>query len=361
MSTTATSTDTRGMPTPVLNGDRRRRTPIQLMIATATVLAIGFAAAGCFLDNRSDAEDLDRHIRAMPGVANTDMTYRKTYTSGERFDLNVTLQQDITEQQIQDIGRYFANRTDETGLADRSAELSLRLPILPPPPPKNLYARDYQSAWFSRGPSSTTHSPSGDDIAAAAAAWLRIARSPIVADASLTAPTWGGAGDSRRVTITLKPTATQAEALALQAGEPMLSDADWGISVQGDPMYRPHDYYASPRPPSDDDLRTWREISALIGYYYEATGQTNVPTAPGKQAETVVEFAIATDAGSQPGARQIAFGVPTLLQRFGRPVAVTIWTGGGSAEFIVGGCYRHDGKHHTLPLERELSAEFEKC
>lgn len=346
---------------PTCNGGRRRRTPVQLAMAAAMVLAIGFMAAGCIFDNRSDAEDLDRHIRAMPGVADTDMRYGNTFTSGEHFDLYVTLRQDVTESQIRDIGRYFADRTDETGLAERSAELSLRLPIMPPPPPKNLYAKDYQSAYFSRGPSSAAHSPTGDDIADAAAAWLRMARSPIVADASLTAPTWNGAADSRWVTITLKPTATQAEALALQAGEPMLSDASWGISVQGDPMYRPHEYYASPRPPSDDDLRTWREISALIGYYYEATGQTTVPTAAGKQAETVVEFAIATDAGSQPQARQIAFGVPTLLQRLGRPVAVTIRTVDGSAEFIVGGCYRHDGKHHALPLERELSATFEKC
>ncbi len=359
ISTTATGTDTRGMHGP--NSDRRALTPIQLAIATAIVLTLGLTAAGCLLDRRGDAEDLDRHIRAMPGVADTDMTYGNTFTSGENFDLDVSLQQDITEPQIRDIGKYFANRTDETGLAERSAELSLRLPIVPPPPPKTLYTRDYQSASFSRGTGNTAHSPTSDDIAAAAAAWLRTARSPIVADAGLTAPTWNGAGDSRRVTITLKPTVTQTEALALQAGEPMLSDANWGISVQGDPMYRPHDYYASPRPPSDDDLRTWREISALVGAYAEAKGQSTVPAAQGQQAETVVEFSIPTDAGSQVKARQITFGVPALIQRLGRPVAVTVRTVDGPAEFIVGGCYQHDAKHHRLPLELELSAEFEKC
>ncbi|MUL48443.1 hypothetical protein FZI85_27240 [Mycobacterium sp. CBMA293] len=346
---------------PVSNGGRRRLTPIRLVIATVMVMAIGFTAAGCIFGRRSDAEDLDRHVRAMPGVADTDMTYHNTFTSGERFDLNVTLQQDITEPQIRDIGKFFANRTDATGLADRSAELFLRLPVVPPPSPKNLYARDYQLASFSRGPYNTAHSPNGGQIADAAAAWLRMARSPIVADASLTAPTWGGAGDSRSVTITLKPTATQTEALALQVGEPMLSDANWGISIQDDPTSRPHDYFASPRPPSDDDLRTWREISVLIGSYYEATAQTNVPAAAGQQADTVVKFAIATDAGSQPQARRIAFGVPTLLQRLGRAVAVTIWTVDGGAEFLVGGCYQHDAKHHRLPLEIELSATFEKC
>lgn len=359
MSTTSTRTDTRGMP--VSNGDRRRLTAVRLAIATAMVLAIGVTAAGCIFDRRSDAEDLDRHIRAMPGVADTHMIYGNTFTSGERFDLDVALQQDITEPQIRDIGKYFADRTDRTGLAERSAALALRMPIVPAPPLANLYARDYQSASFSRGYFNTAHSPTGDQIADAAAAWLRVARSPVVADASLTAPTWNGAADSHQVTITLKPTATQAEALALQAGEPMLSDADWGISLQDDPTSRPHDYFASPRPPSDDDLRTWREISALIGSYYEATAQTYVPAAKGQQAETVVKFAIATDAGSQPQARRIAFGVPTLLQRLGRPVAVTIWTVDGPAEFIVGGCYRHDEKHQRRPLELELSAAFEKC
>jgi len=342
-------------------GRRRRLTPIQRRIAIVVVLAIGFAAAVCWFDRRGEAEELDRHIRAMPGVAHTDMTYSNTYTSGERFSMDVALQQDITEQQIQDIGRYFANRTDETGLAERSAYLFLRLPILPPPPPENLFARDDHLASFSRGPFNTAHSPSGDDIAAAAAAWLRVARSAIVADASLTAPTWGGPADSHQVAVTLKPTVTQAQALALQAVEPMLSDANWGISIQDDPTDQPHTYFASPRPPSDHDLRTWREISALVGSYQEASGQTYVPVAAGQQAETVVKFAIATDAGSQAQARQVAFGVPTLLQRFGRPVAVTIRGGGGAAEFIVGGCYRHDGKHRATPLERELSAKFETC
>ncbi|MFL0243305.1 hypothetical protein [Mycobacterium sp. SMC-17] len=325
------------------------------------VVAIGVTAVGCIFGRRGDAEDLDRHVRAMPGVADTDMTYVNSFTSGERFDLNVTLRQDITEPQIRDIGKFFASRTDDTGLAERSAELWLRLPVVPPPAPNNLYAPDHQSASFSRGYYSTAHSPTGDQIADRAAAWLRMARSPIVANASLTAPTWGGASDSRQVTITLKPTATQTEALALQAAEPMLSDANWGIVIQDDPASRPHDYFASPRPPSDDDLRTWREISALIGASYEASAQTNAPAGQGQQAETVVKFAIATDAGSQPRARQIAFGVPTLLQRLGRPVAVTIWGGGGGAEFIVGGCYRHDEKHHRFPLELDLSAAFEKC
>jgi hypothetical protein len=40
---------------------------------------------------------------------------------------------------------------------------------------------------------------------------------------------------------------------------------------------------------------------------------------------------------------------------------VTIRTGEGSAEFIVGGCYRHDNEHQAIHLELELSAEFEKC
>ena len=196
---TAIGTDTRGMP--VSNGDRRRLTPIRVVIATAMVLAIGYVAAGCIFERRGDAEDLDRHIRAMPGVANTDMTYTNTFTSGERFDLNVTLQQDITEEQIQDVGRYFANRTDETGLAERSAYLSLRLPTVPPPT-KNLYARGYQSASFSRGPYNTAHSPSGDDIAAAAAAWLRVARSCLAAsrpDFHIHTPTITATSTSSRI------------------------------------------------------------------------------------------------------------------------------------------------------------------
>lgn len=337
-----------------------RLNPIQRFIATATVLAIALMAASCFIDRRSDAENLDRHVRAMAGVADTDMRYDKNFTSGENFNLTVTLQQDVTEEQIRDVARYFADRTDATGLAERSADLSLRLPIVPPPA-KTLYSQDYQSASFQRGSSNTADSPTADEIADDAAAWLRMARSPIVADASLTAPVWNGAGDSRRVRITLRPNATQSEALELQSGEPMLVDASWGIAVQYDALYRPHTYYSTPHPPSDADLQTWREVSALVGPHHEATGRTDLPMAQGMQTESIVDFAIATDAGSQAEARRVAFGVPTLLQRFGRPVAVTVYTGDGPAEFIVGGCYRHTPEHVRLPLEIELSTEFEKC
>jgi hypothetical protein len=53
----------------------------------------------------------------------------------------------------------------------------------------------------------------------------------------------------------------------------------------------------------------------------------------GENFASVVDFAIATDAGSQGEARRVVFGVPALLQRFGRPVAVTVRTGDGPAEF----------------------------
>lgn len=70
----------RGMP--VGNGERRRRSPIRLVITTAMVVAIGVTAASCIFGRRGDAEDLDRHVRAMPGVADTDMTYVNSFTSG---------------------------------------------------------------------------------------------------------------------------------------------------------------------------------------------------------------------------------------------------------------------------------------
>lgn len=333
------------------------------MRATALVVVLAAITAmlsACVVNRRDAAEDLDRHVRTMAGVADTDMNYTSDFTNGEGFRLTVALKPDVTERQIRDIGGYFATRSTQTGLAESSAQLSLRLPVMPPPPKTN-YSHDYSEAIFLLGRSAALHDPTAGEIGDGAAAWLEAANSPAVARVTLTEPTWGGQGDSRDVRVTLRPTATQADALALQEADPALGTASWGISLAADGLYRPHDYYAKPHPPSDADLQTWRDISALIGPGGELSGRTDVPREQGRQAETVVEFSLPSGAGSEAEARRVAFGAAGLLRRFGRPVAMTAYTDQGRIELIVGGCYRHDLDHRRLPLEAELSREFERC
>lgn len=85
------------------------------------------------------------------------------------------------------------------------------------------------------------------------------------------------------------------------------------------------------------------------------------PTLILSRAYDEFDRAVATFAQSVTAKTWPFDGLPTLLQRFDQPVSVTIWTGEGSAEFIVGGYCRHDKDYNALPLEVELSAKFENC
>ncbi|MCZ8381700.1 hypothetical protein O6P37_22775 [Mycobacterium sp. CPCC 205372] len=329
------------------------------VVAIPAILLV-VCTAGCVTNREDDARDLDRHVHGMPGVAGTEVRYHNDFTNGENFDLTVTLDPGITEPQVRQVGGYFVEHATGTGLAEDSAEMSLRLPVVPPPP-KNSGILDYSEASFSFGRSTTVSNAGADAVADSAAVWLRTVRSPVAARVALTQPRWNGSGDSRGITVTLRPDATSAEVLAAQAADPALADASWGISLPAEPYRHPHTYYSTPRPPSDADLQTWREISAVVGGSEEARGSTTVPAERGRQAETDVEIGLPDGYGAGADARRVAFAVADLLTRFGRPVELTAQTGEGAAEVVVGGCYRHDADHVALPLERELSQRYETC
>lgn len=338
-----------------------RQTGVSRSIVAAVIATTVWSAVSCSLFDRSgDAKRLDQQIRGMPGVADTDMDYKSDFTNGERFDLTVTLRPDVTDQQVSDIGRTFVDTTARTGLDERSADLKLRYPI-DPPPPKNNYTSDYSAAYFGAGDMKGPDNPTADDVAKNAAVWLRAARSPVTSDVTLVEPSSGKPAGSPEFTVTLQPWATAADATKLQASDPGLADASWGISVIGDEMYRPHDYYSTPNPPTDSELDLWRQLSALVGVSEMAKGQTTVPALRGMQAETIIEIYLPDGAGSEQDARRIAYGVARLVLRFDHPVQLTLQTGDGTAELIVGGCYRHQADHVSPPLQAELSTAFEKC
>src|SRR5215218_2978995 len=103
------------------------------VVAIPAVLLV-VCATGCVTDREDDAQDLDGHVQGMPGVADTEVRYHNDFTNGENFDLTVTLRPDITEPQVRQVGGYFVEHATGTGLAEDSAGLSLRLPVVPPPP-----------------------------------------------------------------------------------------------------------------------------------------------------------------------------------------------------------------------------------
>ena len=219
--------------------------PIQRFIATATVLAIALIirAASLITGARQKSWIVTcarwrggRHRHAL----------RQELHLGENFNLAVTLQQDVTEAQIRDVARYFADRTDATGLAERSASLSLRLPIVAPSG-EDAFTQGLSVGVLPAGLQQHRGQPQRRRDCRRRGG---VAANGTLADRrrrDLTAPAWNRAGDSRRVQITLRPDATSPNT-RIAVGEPMLADASWGIAVQDDARYRPHTYYATPRP-----------------------------------------------------------------------------------------------------------------
>jgi hypothetical protein len=321
--------------------------------------AVVWSASACFVDRRHDAELVDRQIKAMPGVAGTDMRYESSFENGQNFRLTVQLDTQVTQPQATEIGRTFVDQMQRHHLGGHKVEFDVRYPAVPQL--KSLYLTDYSQAMFTMGANASPPvDPSAAYVGDSIAVWLHAVRSPVAEYADLNQPTWGGPAQSRDIFITLKPGTTAAEAQALQNSDPSFANATWRILIATDPIYRPQEYRSKPKPPSDHDMALWRQIIAIVGPHDEASGSTQIPADHG-QAETQIEVSLPTGRDSEPAAHQMAVSVADLVQGFGRPVALTLRTADGSVQIIVGGCWRGEPDHRRLPLEVEMSRRYEKC
>lgn len=291
----------------------------------------------------------------MPGVAGTDMHYLSDFENGQNFRLTVRLDAHVSEQQAASVGSGFVDQMQRHHLGSHRVELDLNYPATPRV--KSSYLPDYSQATFKLGDNASPPMDlTGSDVGASTAAWLRAVRSPIAEYASLTQPAWGGPATSRDIEITLKPDATSASATALQHSDPALSVATWRVMVVTEQSYRPQEYTSKPNPPSDRDMALWRQITDVVGLRTDASGSTQI-SVEHSQAETQIDAGLP----SGPDARTTAFSVADLARQFDHPVQLTLRTGDGPVEVIVGGCERHDAGHRRLPLEIEMSHIYEKC
>jgi hypothetical protein len=93
-----------------------RQTGVGRSIVAAVIATTAWSAVSCSLlfDKRGETEDIERQLRAMPGVAGTNLTYNAGIDAGLNFSLTVTLDGSATEQQAVEVGRAFVR--------DRNAE-----------------------------------------------------------------------------------------------------------------------------------------------------------------------------------------------------------------------------------------------
>jgi hypothetical protein len=309
----------------------------------ALLVALGWLSSGCMLsDQRTEAESINRRIRAMPGVSDTRMEYGSPFSSSGRFRLSVTLGPSVTEAQATDVGRVFVDQVHRQGFRDFDIEFEV-----------NYGDSSSTAHYYFKEIGGNTYART--DIPDSIAVWLRAARSPVTKSASTEA--WYS-----HITVVLRAEATAADAEALQRSDPGLANATW--CLEG------HRYCSDPTPPSDHDKKLWTEIIAAVGTDNEADGVTGSYVRD-LQAKTEIGIAIKNSTNIEATKENVARSVAPLLSQFGHPTALVVEVGiyrpapeerdKTAIEIVVGGCYRHTPYHQPQPLELELSKTYEKC
>jgi hypothetical protein len=336
-----------------------RQTGVRRSIVAAVIAATAWSAVSCSLlfDKRGEAEDIERQLRAMPGVAGTNLTYNAGIDAGLNFSLSVTLDGSATEQQAVEVGRAFVRDRNAEGLDDHDGNLNVKYPAAED---TGDVVYDASEASFSFGPKDGLPDPTEQQVADGIGLWARVTRSPVVNIVSLSEPNRRGEPDGPNVTVVLRLTANPQAAAELQRDTPGLEAASWEYGVPFDNPVERRSYVSTPFPPSASDMALWTEISGVIGTYYDAKASTDSNIGL-RQALTEIDIDIPQSPEVAQDVARIVPAVAGLLPRFGHPAALSVRVPDGQIELVVGGCYKHKADHVRLPLEVELSKQYENC
>ena len=322
-------------------------------------LPAGSATFDCGQYGSPSADDVADSLRVwlravhQPGAQKITLTQPSARVRGR--DASITVTPDVTLADAVGLGRIFAeNRPRHTSDGEVDT-LSLTYPAHRSPATP---AGPDSVATFTFEPSHPDTSPSVDQVADNVATWLHAARSPIVDAVTMTQPPSNDAAVP--VQILLAPETTAAAAIELQRADAGLSDASWTITVTRNDNGDTDDYTSTPHPPSDHDRALWSQISEVVGPYFEARG-ASPPHSSSTPADTEVLITVDRSADTDVVVERITTEVPPLLRRFGHPSAMLLHTPDGPIEIVVGGCHPHQPDHQRLPLERELSRQYEQC
>ncbi|MEZ0364762.1 hypothetical protein ACAG26_13800 [Mycobacterium sp. pUA109] len=326
--------------------------------ALLVVVMLGWLGGACMSSRQNAAESLERQIRAMAGVSDTQMEYKSSVGLGSSLKLAVTLDPSVTDAQAGDVGRVFADELHRQGFDGHVVDFAVSYPAV-----------SDSTATFHFYETRDAANPATAKIADGLEVWLRVARSPIATQATLRQPESGSNDVHQDFTVALRPQTTAAQAEALQRDEPALAAATWCIDARQNAAR--HGYCSTPAPPSDHDKNLWDKISAAAGPDNSADGRT-APRSGVVQADTDIGITIESPTNTDAVTDQVARSVAALLPQFGHPTALVVDTktyyrndqsmrSNTALEIVVGGCYRHQPYHERTPLELELSAMYEKC
>jgi len=339
---------------------------LSLIIATAVV---ALSLTGCGFPNRRGAADaIDKAIRTMPGVANTDIRYDTSFDGGAYFSMTVTLTAQTSNDQGAAVARAFFEQVIAADFTSFHVQLELHYQRPGATPADSVLNFSYDFVQGVRG------GPSPDAVAETATWWFDVAHSPGVMSAAVTLPLDGiDAHDGSYVGVTIPVDADDAVLTDLIHRHPQLNSARWNVVAPSRPYpFPPRSYTSTGRFLDHHSRLTWARIVDQLQPDDVAKASTQIPPDNG-QPPTTVDIGWGLVSGRDGDFERVARGVAALLTELPGPVLFQLTTRvmdpvtndvvDRNLAITVGGCTATDPNRLTppLPLENELRHLYERC
>lgn len=312
----------------------------QLLRLTAAA-GLAAALAGCVVSDESGATHaIAESIGGLPGVAEVDDDYDKSFTHGENFELRVDLEPSATVDQARQVARTFIAGARDVHFTD-SAYVHLTI------------AAEKGTLTFSPLSRSADGTATPEERSDAEMKLLfDVMASPAVAQANIIRTFSPG------ITVQLRQPVDTVAAETLLRDTPALKTAGWVLSNSpAESQLSPSTYTSSGVVPDALTQQVWSDVTR-IAYPDVVTGKYRPDEPPAVVATTFEVNRLPADAGD---ADRTAEQIAAALARLGRPVEVSMDNGYRYVEFTIGGCSEHGKMHTPSPIEKELARTYERC
>jgi hypothetical protein len=344
---------------PSANSPARGR-PFHLAAKMLCAIVLTAGAGGCSADRSAAARAIGNAVRALPGVADTDVTYY----SGASFRLDVTLAETVSDTQAAAVGSTFVDRMRAADFGGFDVILNVAYPANNSRATKTSDSHASFQYHFRSAPESALHnpSPSSAEVASGLALWLQAAQSPATVGAALHQEASTGTGSRQSIVVSISSSVDDKAIAELIDAHPALRAATWKSSIP--PGAAPREfrvYRIRGQFPDRRRRELWQQILGQLGPDDDGDAVTDPAGAQASGALTNVKIDLWAKPQTSERVEGITRAVLPLLPGLGSPVRVNIFSYTASIELILGGCSQPAPNHRPSTLEVELRRQYERC